>query len=401
MDIVFFPCGQNKIQKILDQLPGMQLSNQPNQPKNIKPGFAGLEQAINSVKGFMFDKGIDPPSVYFRKRLINTETKIRTIQEFIMLFGIIKDPAFQKMYDETNNRVYQAFSGVDYSITNKTLQRADGTPMSATWASTYKTWMTAYLVDIAAPAWTWASSTRDDLETQLSADTTTDPATKATLLKQLADIKSAPGFSQSYFQCDFGLTWQPGRLNIRDLQGFDSHMKRDGTCSLSSPSQSLSFTTNSTTTESTSIPVSVSVPSTTITTSYVGSSSGTTSPSSPTPNTPTTSACSGNQIEGDCNEVSYPSGAPYSGSQSPVCQQVDSTVDIYLRVNSVKAKQAAADYCNALARNQVVLDAQATAPKSYIVPDAAENGGQLILSVIFDNSSCPTGSSQTTLDFTK
>lgn len=96
--------------------------------------------------------------------------------------------------------------------------------MSATWAESYKTWMTQYLIDIATPAWTWASTMRDDLETQLNADTTTDLATKAAQLNLLNEIKTAPGFNQPAFVCDFGPTWQTGRLNIRDLEGL---VKRD------------------------------------------------------------------------------------------------------------------------------------------------------------------------------
>ena len=235
------------MQKIFDQLPGMQLSAQasgPNGPvkMNINPGFAGLEQALNGVKGYMFDKGINPPSSYFqRSRLATTQSKIDTIQDFIMLFGVIRDPDFQRMFDVTNNRMYQAYAGVDYLITTNTLKKADGSPLPATWASDYKTWMTQYLADIATPAWTWASTTRDDLETQLNADTTMDPTVKAAQLKLLANIKTAPGFSQSSFTCDFGLTWQAGRLNIRDLDGIHLLAERGGSCQYNSQSLSSSI----------------------------------------------------------------------------------------------------------------------------------------------------------------
>ena len=354
----------------------------------------------------MFDKGLDPPSSYFQARLKTTQSKIDTIQDFIMLFGVVKDPDFQKMYDVTNNRVYQAFSGVDYLITNSGLKRADGTLMLATWASTYKTWMVKYLIDIAAPAWTWVSTTRDDLETQLNVDTTVDPATKAAQLQLLAGIKTAPGFSRSYFKCGFALTWQTGKLDIRDLKGFNFHIKRDGTCSLNSQSQSSSTTASSTAAGFTSISVSTQpsvppFPLTTIATLYVATTSGASSTSSQDPSKSITSTCIGNQIQGNCIEASFPSETPYSGIQSPVCQKVDSTADDYLRVNADKTKQAAADYCKVLAQSNVVLDAQASPPKPYSVKDAAENGGQLVLSVLFDVSGCPTDKSQTNLDFTK
>ncbi|KAL9104827.1 MAG: hypothetical protein Q9163_000275 [Psora crenata] len=194
MNKVFFPISQgkmqNKMQKIFDQLPGMQITNGPGKPKNINPGFACLEQALNSAKG-----------------LKDRQTKIDTIQDFIMLFGVIKDSDFQKMYDVTKNRIDQAFSGVDDLIMMNCLKRSNGTPIPATWAEDYKNWMTQYLADIGRPAWTWASTTRDELETEILADKTTLAETKDAQLKQLADIKLHPGFSNTAFVCDFGLTW--------------------------------------------------------------------------------------------------------------------------------------------------------------------------------------------------
>ncbi|KAL2059596.1 hypothetical protein ABVK25_000889 [Lepraria finkii] len=103
-----------------------------------------------------------------------------------------------------------------------------------------------------------------------------------------------------------------------------------------------------------------------------------------------TSTCIGKQIEDSCIEASFPSETSYSGIQPPVCQKVDSASDDYLRVNSDKAKQAAADYCSTLSQDNVVLDAQASPLKPYSVPGAAENGGQWALSVLFDISGCPT-----------
>lgn len=57
METVFFPCGQNLIQTVFNQLPGMQFSDQLNNNpplyKSTNPGFAGLEQSINGVKGYV------------------------------------------------------------------------------------------------------------------------------------------------------------------------------------------------------------------------------------------------------------------------------------------------------------------------------------------------------------
>lgn len=77
-------------------------------------------------------------------------------------------------------------------------------------------------------------------------------------------------------------------------------------------------------------------------------------------------------------------------SNHPSARKVDSASDDYLRVNSDKAKQAAADYCSTLSQDNVMLDAQASPLKPYSVSGAAENGGQLALSVLFDVLGCPT-----------
>lgn len=354
-------------------------------------------QSINALKGYMFGKAIDPPSASFtRARLATIETKIETIQDLVMLFGVIKDPAFQEMYDVNNNRVYQVFSGIDYLVSNNSLKMSNGTALSATWASKYKAWMTNYLAEIVTPAWTWASTTRDDLETQLKGDITTDPAVKAAQPKKLAYIKTAPDFSQSAFTCDFALTWQPGRLNIRELYGSDPKVKRDGTCSLArSPSNTASTTTIERTQVSVSTPATLTLSSlSTPTISDDVPFTDSPSISSATFVMTTPSACTGNYVEGNCIGALFPSERPYSGITGPVCQKVDSTPGSYLRINSDKAKQAAADYCSALAQQSIVLDAQATAPKPYSVPNAAENAGQLVLSVMFDVSACSTDKSQ-------
>ena len=211
---------------------------EPNKPPNYKFGFAGLEMDINSVKGYMFNQGIDHPSYFWTKNVLkDTSTKIAAIQNFIMLFEIIKDPGFQRMYDITNNRVYQAYLDIDHQITTNKIQSSNGSLLATTWASNYKTWMNQYLEDIVTPAWTWASTTRDDLEAAITQDTNLDPATKQSQLQQLDDIKKHPSFSQSSFKADFDLTWQASPLNGGGLHPNQPYTRRDGTCPSSKSSQ--------------------------------------------------------------------------------------------------------------------------------------------------------------------
>ena len=111
--------------------------------------------------------------------------------------------------------------------------------------------------------------------------------------------------------------------------------------------------------------------------------------------------CQGNQINGACTGASYPTLAPDSGIQPPVCNKVDDPQNSLIRINSNKAKQAAADYCASLASNKIILGAGSDAPAPATIPGAAENNGQLALTVQFDIAGCPADKSSSTVDFTK
>ncbi|KAL6714324.1 hypothetical protein ACLMJK_007747 [Lecanora helva] len=116
---------------------------------------------------------------------------------------------------------------------------------------------------------------------------------------------------------------------------------------------------------------------------------------------PASGVCQGNQIEGSCTEGHYPTLAPYSGAQQPICNKVDDDQNDYVRINDDKAKQAASDYCNNLKSGGVVLSATSDSPKPGTVAGAAEKGGMLSLTVQFDVAGCPTDKSMSTIDFTK
>ncbi|KAL6716103.1 hypothetical protein ACLMJK_005669 [Lecanora helva] len=87
--------------------------------------------------------------------------------------------------------------------------------------------------------------------------------------------------------------------------------------------------------------------------------------------------------------------------QPPICNKVDDTQNNLVRINADKAKQAAADYCARLASEKVVLDSGSSGPNPAIINDAAENNGQLALTVEFDVAGCPQDKSMSAVDFTK
>lgn len=108
---------------------------------------------------------------------------------------------------------------------------------------------------------------------------------------------------------------------------------------------------------------------------------------------PTATACSGNQIQGSCTQASLPSETPDAGALPPVCMKVDSSSTDYVRFNDSQASQAAANYCTNLIAAEVILNSGNTAPASGHVANAAENGGQIALSILFDVDSCDPGTS--------
>ena len=107
-----------------------------------------------------------------------------------------------------------------------------------------------------------------------------------------------------------------------------------------------------------------------------------------TPIITSSNICNGNQILGTCTQGSEPSAAPDSGPEVPVCNKVDATTNNLVRINSDTASKAAADYCANLISSGFVLDASGPPPNPGIIAGAAENGGSLALSVVFDVGSC-------------
>lgn len=81
-----------------------------------------------------------------------------------------------------------------------------------------------------------------------------------------------------------------------------------------------------------------------------------------------TAACQGNQIQGSCTQVPFPSATPDSGPESPVCNKVDSSGD-YLVFNATQTSNGVSQYCSSLISLKVVLSASGTAPEPGYVAE--------------------------------
>lgn len=203
MNTVFFSgtaACDNKMQTIFNQLPSMDV-------KNIQNGFIGLEQSVNGLKGFIFGQGLGTNPYYIKNRANSFQNQVGALQDACMAFAILSQPEVKALYDLTNNRMYQAFLGVDALITNNALKDSSGAPLQADWGSSFKSWMTDYLGTISGDAWTWAEALLSQLQEDTNNDATLSGEQKTSQLRQLTWIENSPLWGEDQFTLDFGLSW--------------------------------------------------------------------------------------------------------------------------------------------------------------------------------------------------
>ena len=203
MNTVFFPgtaACDNKMQTIFNQLPSMDV-------KNIQNGFIALEQSVNGIKGYIFGQGLGTNQYYIKNRANSFQNQVGALQDACMAFAVLSQPEVKALYDVTNNRMYQAFLGVDALITNNALKDSSGAPLQANWGSSFKSWMTDYLGTISGDAWAWAEALLSQLQEDTNNDATLSNEQKTSQLRQLTWIENSPLWGEDQFTLDFGLSW--------------------------------------------------------------------------------------------------------------------------------------------------------------------------------------------------
>ncbi|KAM7205939.1 Peptidase S8/S53 domain containing protein [Rhypophila sp. PSN 637] len=106
--------------------------------------------------------------------------------------------------------------------------------------------------------------------------------------------------------------------------------------------------------------------------------------------------CNGNQVQVDCVGGALPPVSDYSGMQGPVCAKSGP------RLNRDKLTMSATLYCRSLCLDdKVVLKEGGNTPQPAILAGEAENGGAMVLSVMYYKGSCPKDKSSSELDFGK
>ena len=376
-------------------------------PKNIQTGFAAMNRNLNGMKGWMFSQG------YLDGRFNNiygtNEKIVQGLERQAIIFNLFSsDSGIQSMHDQTNNRIYQAFLGLDNYISTNKIQRANSRgDITKQFGPAFKAWYGQLLSNTGSAAYGWASSQVSRLNS--------DPSVPDCLKKAISAFQYSPLYGTTKFQIDQShLSWvaTPLALNKRDVFG------RDGACTVSTKTSTTPSITLSTVISqmsgSSALPSSVasSSPSSSQSSSTASSSTATSSSvtsSATSSTTPSSSAsassasaiCIGNQVQGACVAGSLPSATPYSGTQGPSCDKAAGSGSPNPRINIKQAEDGASEYCVALAQSGVVLSADNTSPKPFVVPGAAENNNDLALLVLFDVSACPTDKSSSTVDFSK
>ena len=113
------------------------------------PDLVGIDDALNKFKGSLWNRNLHG------WRGINTANAavtdyIKELGNLAIAMSFVNDAKVFSLFSNTNARIYQAFLGIDQVITHaaacgNSINDAAGKPMSATWGSAYKAWMTTYI----------------------------------------------------------------------------------------------------------------------------------------------------------------------------------------------------------------------------------------------------------------
>lgn len=115
--------------------------------------------------------------------------------------------------------------------------------------------------------------------------------------------------------------------------------------------------------------------------------------------------CKGNQIQGSCLAPTLSSQPAYGGTQGPACAKVTqppASMGFQLvRMSVDKAESAVSTYCKALQDKKQILNKQSPEGIFRIFKNDADGGGNITVSVMFDDYFCPKDKSMSAVDFTK
>ena len=202
-------------------------------PSLINPDFLGMDSAINRLKGSFWNPGLTGADL----KAPNGNAAVQALSNLAVVMSIANDAKVSGLFSATNARIYSAFLGVDALITSQErcsnpIEGSDGKPVEATWAASYKAFITNKI------------ASQNDLITK------TASAISATIS---TDVNAAPDKSKgvvrnwSSFVSNFNAKYQIDALTFPEPQDWPNNamniQKRDGpACSLN-PSANPSVST--------------------------------------------------------------------------------------------------------------------------------------------------------------
>jgi len=152
LNALFFlpPPRPSLLQQIYNQLPSINT-------KNVKTGFAFMAITLNGVKDWI-QAGLQrhPFNTIYNPE--DDEALLQAIERQAIIFDLFNtDSGYQLMHDQTNNRIYQAFLGLDNYIAAHNIQRPHGRGnMVRFFGPVFRTWYSGLLSNTSSEAWYWA-----------------------------------------------------------------------------------------------------------------------------------------------------------------------------------------------------------------------------------------------------
>ena len=113
------------------------------------PDLVGIDDALNKFKGSLWNRNLHGWRGVNSANAAVTDY-IKELGNLAVPMSFVNDAKVLSLFSSTNARIYQAFLAIDQDITHavacgNSISDAAGEPMSATWGSAYKAWMTAYV----------------------------------------------------------------------------------------------------------------------------------------------------------------------------------------------------------------------------------------------------------------
>lgn len=110
------------------------------------PEFVGMDKHLNNLKGKIFKIGrIHPP-------FLLPATIKEFLRDYALVFSIVRDDRVRKLWDTTNNRIYEGFQALDKVITDmncgqKPILDAANKPIVPNWAAGFRNFIDSFIAN--------------------------------------------------------------------------------------------------------------------------------------------------------------------------------------------------------------------------------------------------------------